>query len=142
MVLRYIRNDTYHLARKDVPSGPHTVKRILDTLDMFTEREERLLCRPSRSRTDEPDRRKFHASQSPLLPHVCRLFNEEHIPKVDMNDDLFQPGTQYDFFGVLIGIQGVNERKVSALNKHEGAKVLHGVEGSVKGRPRDPSRNG
>lgn len=107
----------HHLTRNGVPLGQLIVEFILDIIDMFPE-QEHLSCRRKRVRTDDRDRREFRTPQSPSFCHFQQLVNVKLIRMVDVEGNLLQFGTQYDFRRVLVGIQDVDEREVFALREH------------------------
>ena len=119
--LQYVEN---HLAGKGIPLGQRVVKSILDARDIFPELEHLLLRRRECICTDDHDRRELRAPRRPFRCHTQQLVDMELVRTLDVEDDLFQFGAHYDFFGVFVGIQDLDERRVVALNEHEGMEVF------------------
>jgi len=113
-----------------IPCRWRVVKLVLDSQDVFPELEY-LLCRCKRFRTDDRDRWELHTPQRPFLRHTQQLVDVELIRALDVENNLLKLGTQHDFGGGFVGVQGENEREVVAPSEREGSKVFHGLNGRV-----------
>ena len=85
-----------------------------------------LLPRHKFVHTDNRDRQELYISRSSLLYHANKRFDVELILRLDVENELLQARTSYEFGGVFFRIQGENEGKVMAFGEYEGVEVVHG----------------